>query len=74
MLEDVSCFNEYFAAQTVEPGAVRATLGPRIRRARLERLRGLNLEVFGRQIAELMGRTRAFSNVTVELELTVEVD
>src|SRR5919198_2602412 len=65
MLDDASCFNEFFAAQTIEPGAVRAALGPRIRRARVERLRGLNLEVFGRQIAELMGRKRAFSNVTI---------
>jgi len=65
MLEDATCFNEYFAENVAEPGAVRAVLGPRIRRARLERLHGLNLEIFGRKIAELMGRKRSFSNVTI---------
>src|SRR5918912_1450375 len=65
MFEDATSLSEFFESQGVQPGAVRAALGPRIRRARLERLRGLNLEVFGRRIAELMGRRRAFSNVTI---------
>jgi transcriptional regulator with XRE-family HTH domain len=65
MLEDATSLNEFFVSETREPGSVRAALGPRIRRARLERLQGLNLEVFGRRIAELMGRRRAFSNVTI---------
>src|SRR5712691_12688607 len=65
MLLDSTSLAEYFASSTIEPGEVRAALGPRIRRARVQRLHGLNLEVFGRQIGELMGRRRAFSNVTI---------
>jgi transcriptional regulator with XRE-family HTH domain len=65
MFQDATALNEFFSSHSTEPGAARAALGPRIRRARLERLRGLNLEVFGRRIAELMGRKRAFSNVTI---------
>jgi transcriptional regulator with XRE-family HTH domain len=40
-------------------------LGQRIRKARKARLKGMNLEVFGREIARAMGRGRAFSNVTI---------
>jgi transcriptional regulator with XRE-family HTH domain len=65
MLEDAISLSEFFATETVEPGAVRAVLGPRIRRARLERLNGMSLEIFGQKIATEMGRTRAFSNVTI---------
>lgn len=65
MLEDATSLSEFFAAQPPEPGAVRASLGPRIRRARIGRLPGLNLEVFGREIAGLMGRGQAYSNVTI---------
>src|SRR5919199_498164 len=65
MLEDATALHDYFSTNQTEPGAARAALGPRIRRARLERLGGLNLEEFGRRIAERMGRGRAFSNVTI---------
>jgi transcriptional regulator with XRE-family HTH domain len=65
MLVDATSLDEYFVEHDVEPGVVRATLGPRIRRARFERLHGLSLETFGRQIAEVMQRKRAFSNVTI---------
>jgi transcriptional regulator with XRE-family HTH domain len=65
MFDDATCLTEFFERQDNEPGDVRAALGPRIRRARLRRLHGRNLETFGRQIAELMGRRRAFSNVTI---------
>jgi transcriptional regulator with XRE-family HTH domain len=65
MLEDATALHDYFASHQTEPGAARAALGPRIRRARLERLGGLNLEEFGRRIADQMGRGRAFSNVTI---------
>lgn len=65
MLLDSTALAEYFTSNATEPGGVRAALGPRIRRARLNRLHGLNLEAFGRRIAELMGRKRAFSNVTI---------
>jgi transcriptional regulator with XRE-family HTH domain len=65
MLEDAISLSEFFASETAEPGAVRATLGPRIRRARLERLNGMSLEVFGQRIAVEMGRGRSFSNVTI---------
>jgi transcriptional regulator with XRE-family HTH domain len=65
MLEDATALHDHFAERPAEPGAARAALGPRIRQARLKRLQGLNLEVFGRQIAEQMGRRRAFSNVTI---------
>jgi transcriptional regulator with XRE-family HTH domain len=47
------------------PGEIRKALGSRIRMARKTRLNNLPLEGFGRQVAELMGRGRAFSNVTV---------
>jgi transcriptional regulator with XRE-family HTH domain len=65
MLEDARSFNEYFDNNAPAPGAVRAQLGPRIRRARIERMRGCSLEIFGRQIAARMGRSRAYSNVTI---------
>lgn len=65
MLIDCTALSEHFEEQRPEPGTVRAKLGPRIREARLERLHGQNLEVFGREIAALMGRKRAFSNVTI---------
>ena len=65
MIQDATALHEFFLSHSIEPGAVRATLGPRIRRARLERLRGMNLEEFGQLIAEAMGRKRAFSNVTI---------
>ena len=65
MIQDATALHEFFLTHSFEPGAVRATLGPRIRRARVERLRGMNLEEFGRRIAEAMGRKRAFSNVTI---------
>jgi transcriptional regulator with XRE-family HTH domain len=42
---------------------IRRELGGRIRRARRERLT-MTLEEFGRRVAEMMGRSRAFSNVT----------
>jgi transcriptional regulator with XRE-family HTH domain len=47
------------------PGEIRKALGGRIRIARKTRLNNMPLEEFGRQVAELMGRARAFSNVTV---------
>jgi transcriptional regulator with XRE-family HTH domain len=65
MLLDSTTLDEHFSAYQPEPGAVRAALGPRIRQARLERLHGENLEIFGRRIAEYMERKRAFSNVTI---------
>ena len=65
MLLDSTALSEHFEEKRPEPGAVRASLGPRIREARLERLHGQNLEVFGREIAALMGRKRDFSNVTI---------
>lgn len=65
MLEDATALHEFFSAHPGEPGSVRAALGPRIRRARVVRLKGLNLEEFGRMIAEEMGRSRSFSNVTI---------
>lgn len=65
MLLDSTALSEHFEEKLPEPGTVRASLGPRIREARLERLHGQNLEVFGREIAALMGRKRAFSNVTI---------
>lgn len=48
----------------VEPGAARAGLGQRLRAVRQRRL-NLTLAEFGRQVAELSGRSRSFSNVTV---------
>lgn len=65
MIEDAVALSQHFATESVEPGEVRASLGPRIRRARLERLNGMSLEVFGQRIAAEMGRSRAFSNVTI---------
>jgi transcriptional regulator with XRE-family HTH domain len=65
MLEDARSFNEYFDNNAPGPGVVRAQLGPRIRRARIQRMRGCSLETFGRQIAAQMGRSRAYSNVTI---------
>ena len=47
------------------PGEIRKALGGRIRVARKTRLNNMPLEEFGRQVAKLMGRARAFSNVTV---------
>ena len=47
------------------PGEIRKALGGRIRVARKTRLNNMPLEEFGRQVARLMGRARAFSNVTV---------
>lgn len=46
-------------------GEIRKALGGRIRVARKSRLNNMPLEEFGRQIGTLMGRARAFSNVTV---------
>ncbi len=46
-------------------GEIRKALGGRIRVARKTRLNNMPLEEFGRQVAKLMGRARAFSNVTV---------
>jgi transcriptional regulator with XRE-family HTH domain len=43
----------------------RKRLGERIRAARRTRLDRMPLEEFGRQVAQMMGRARAFSNVTV---------
>lgn len=65
MIDDATALHDFFAAHPSEPGSVRATLGPRIRRARVQRLRGMTLDAFGRRVAELMERTRAFSNVTI---------
>ena len=48
----------------VEAGAARAGLGQRLRAVRQRRLT-LTLAEFGRQVAELSGRRRSFSNVTV---------
>ena len=47
------------------PGEIRKALGGRIRIARKTRLNNMPLEEFGRQVAKMMGRPRAFSNVTV---------
>jgi transcriptional regulator with XRE-family HTH domain len=65
MIEDATALHDFFVTNPSEPGTVRATLGPRIRRARTRRLQGMNLEEFGRRIAEVMGRKRQFSNVTI---------
>lgn len=46
-------------------GEIRKALGSRIRVARKTRLNNMPLEEFGRQVAKLMARPRAFSNVTV---------
>jgi transcriptional regulator with XRE-family HTH domain len=46
-------------------GEIRKGLGGRIRVARKSRLNGMPLEEFGRQVGQMMGRPRAFSNVTV---------
>ena len=46
-------------------GEIRKALGGRIRIARKSRLNNMPLEEFGRQVAQMMGRPRAFSNVTV---------
>jgi len=48
----------------VEAGVARAGLGQRVRAVRQRRL-NLTLAEFGRQVAELSGRGRSFSNVTV---------
>ena len=48
----------------VDPGAARAGLGVRLRNVRQRRL-GLTLAEFGKRVAELSGRPRVFSNVTV---------
>ena len=40
-------------------------LGKRIREARKVRCDDMTLEKFGRQVAEVMGRPRSFSNVTI---------
>ena len=48
----------------VDPGAARAGLGARLRSVRQRRL-GLTLAEFGKRVAELSGRPRMFSNVTV---------
>jgi len=47
------------------PGEIKKALGGRIRAARKARLNNMPLEEFGRQVASLIGRARAFSNVTV---------
>jgi transcriptional regulator with XRE-family HTH domain len=47
------------------PGEIRKALGGRIRVARKTRLNNTPLEEFGRQVAQMMGRPRPFSNVTV---------
>jgi transcriptional regulator with XRE-family HTH domain len=39
-------------------------LGRRIRAARRNRLSNISLEVFARELSRLMGRGRAYSNVT----------
>ncbi|MCC7106146.1 MAG: helix-turn-helix transcriptional regulator [Chloroflexi bacterium] len=65
MLDDATLLSEQFSDDCTAYGSVRALLGPRIRRVRLERLGGQNLEVFGREIAAMMGRGKAFSNVTI---------
>src|SRR5437763_6617851 len=65
MFKDATSLSEHLESNQIQPGAVRAALGPRIRRARVERLRGLNLEAFGQRIAQIMGRQRSFSNVTI---------
>jgi transcriptional regulator with XRE-family HTH domain len=46
-------------------GEIRKALGGRIRIARKSRLNNMPLEEFGRQVAQMMARPRAFSNVTV---------
>ena len=48
---------------SMSAGAIRPDLGGRIRRVRRERL-GVTLEAFGRRLAEMMGRSRPFSNAT----------
>lgn len=65
MFLDATILAEHFAEHPPQPGEIRAVLGPRIRRARVNRLRGLSLEVFGREIANALGRKRPFSNVTI---------
>ena len=46
-------------------GEIRKALGGRIRAARKTRLSNMPLQEFGLQVSRLMGRPRAFSNVTV---------
>lgn len=65
MFLDATILEEHFAEHPPQPGDIRAALGPRIRRARVNRLRGLSLEGFGREIANALGRNRPFSNVTI---------
>ena len=53
-----------FCTFDADPATARAELGGRVRRVRQRRL-NLTLAEFGRQVAELSGRNRSFSNVTV---------
>jgi transcriptional regulator with XRE-family HTH domain len=46
-------------------GEIRQALGGRIRVARKTRLKNMSLQDFGLKVSRLMGRPRAFSNVTV---------
>lgn len=45
--------------------ATKADLGRRIRAARRGRTGGMSLDLFGREVARLLGRKQPFSNVTV---------
>ena len=53
-----------FRLLEIAPGTARAGLGLRVRAVRQKRV-NLTLAEFGRQVAELSGRARSFSNVTV---------
>jgi transcriptional regulator with XRE-family HTH domain len=65
MYTDATTLSQFFDSGEGKPERVREVLGPRIRQARFERMRGLNLEAFGKQLGGAMGRGRPFSNVTI---------
>ena len=56
---------DHLGEDSAVPGEIARPIGNRIRTARKTPLNNLPLEGFGRQTSELMGRGRAFSNVTV---------
>ena len=64
-LEDATYLDDLYGEDPTVPGEIRKALGGRIRTARKSRLNNMPLEEFGRQVAQLMGRARAFSNVTI---------
>jgi len=65
LLEDATYLVDLYGEDPTVPGEIRKALGGRIRTARKSRLNNMPLEEFGRQVGNLMGRARAFSNVTI---------